>query len=194
MGDRMGQVIVVQYLTLDGVAEDPDGRGGTPFGGWAMRNGPEGIAGDKFRLGGILDDGVLLFGRRTWDHFATLWPPRDTPFARAMNGAEKAVVTNRPIPERLWAGSHAVPGALAAWITRTRQTRDVAVIGSLSVVDALRTADLVDEYRLITFPTAVGEGRRLFATPVDFELVSSEMTGPASLTVHRVRREPRHPA
>lgn len=184
----MGRLMVVQYITLDGVVEDPDGRGGTPFGGWAMAYGPEGVAGDKFRLGSIFDTGVLLFGRRTWDHFSTLWPTRDTPFAQAMNRAEKAVVTNRPLPDDVWANSHAVTGDTAGWVTATLASRDVVVIGSHSVVDALRAADLVDEYRLITFPTAVGEGRRLFEDAVQLDLVSSELTGPASLTVHRTRR------
>ena len=55
----MGRVIVVQYITLDGVVEDPDGSDGTTGGGWAMRYGPEGIAGDKFRLSSIMQTGVL---------------------------------------------------------------------------------------------------------------------------------------
>jgi dihydrofolate reductase len=186
--DDMGRLIVVQYITLDGVVEDPDGRGGTPFGGWAMAYGPEGVAGDKFRLGDIYDDGVLLFGRRTWDHFSKLWPARDHAFAQAMNRAEKAVATSRPLPDDVWTNSHPVPGDVVDWVTSTLATRDVVVIGSHSVVDALRAADLVDEYRLITFPTAVGEGRRLFEDAVQLDLVSSELTGPASLTVHRTRR------
>ncbi|MFB7884046.1 dihydrofolate reductase family protein [Microbacterium sp. NPDC056057] len=181
----MGRVIVVQYITLDGVVEDPDGSGGTPFGGWAMRYGPEGVAGDKFRLGSMLDTGVLLFGRRTWNHFAELWPGRDTPFARAMNRADKAVVTSRALPEDGWTNSRAVDGPLAEWIAETVTTQDVVVIGSGSVVQALREHDLVDEYRLIAFPTAVNAGRRLFPDAVDLELVSSEVTGPASLTIHR---------
>lgn len=184
----MGRVIVVQYITLDGVVEDPDGSGGTAFGGWAMSYGPEGVAGDKFRLGDVMRSGVLLFGRRTWDHFTTLWPPRDTPFARAMNDAEKAVVTGRPIPADAWSNSAAVAGPLGDWVTRTTERRDVAVIGSGSVVQQLREADLVDEYRLITFPTAVGAGRRLFPDGIALDLVSSEQTGPGSLTVHRVRK------
>jgi len=186
--DDMGRLIVVQYITLDGVVEDPDGRGGTPFGGWAMAYGPEGVAGDKFRLGSIFDTGVLLFGRRTWDLFSTLWPTRDNAFAQAMNRAEKAVVTSRPLPEDVWAHSHAVTGDVAEWVAATLASRDVVVIGSHSVVEALRAADLVDEYRLITFPTAVGEGLRLFGDAVRLDLVSSELTGPASLTVHRTRR------
>ena len=58
----MGRVIVVQYITLDGVVEDPDGSDRTTGGGWAMRYGPEGVAGDKFRLGSIVQTGVLLLG------------------------------------------------------------------------------------------------------------------------------------
>jgi len=184
----MGRVIVVQYITLDGTVEDPDGSDGTPFGGWAMRYGPEGVAGDKFRLGGMLETGVLLFGRRTWDHFATLWPPRRTPFAQAMNQAQKAVVTSRVLPEGAWSHSHVVDGPLADWVARTAPTCDVVVIGSGSVVRELRSAELIDEYRLIAFPIAVAAGRRLFAEPEQLELVSSEMVGPASLTVHRVAR------
>ncbi|MGI8750949.1 MAG: hypothetical protein ACR2MN_01270 [Acidimicrobiales bacterium] len=78
----MGRLIVTSFTTLDGVLEDPDGSDGTPFGGWAMRHGPQAVAGDKFRLGPILEHGTLLFGRRSWDHFRTLWPDRDDPFSR----------------------------------------------------------------------------------------------------------------
>jgi dihydrofolate reductase len=177
----MGRLIVVQYTTLDGVVEDPDGRGGTPFGGWAMRYGPEGVAGDKFRLGGILEAGVLLFGRRTWEHFSTLWPPRTTPFARAMNDATKAVATHHDLDLTRWSNSHLVEGPLTAWVERTRADRDVVVIGSGSVVDTLRGAGMVDEYRLITFPVAVGAGRRLFPDAVELRLASTESVGPAVL-------------
>jgi hypothetical protein len=55
-------VIVIQFITLDGIVSDPDGSGGTPTGGWAFRHGPETVAGDKFRLGGTLDEGVMLLG------------------------------------------------------------------------------------------------------------------------------------
>ncbi|MDR0343025.1 MAG: hypothetical protein LBI49_07860 [Nocardiopsaceae bacterium] len=55
-------VIVIEFITLDGIAGDPDGSGGTPGGGWAFRHGPEAVAGDKFQLGNVLADGVLLLG------------------------------------------------------------------------------------------------------------------------------------
>jgi dihydrofolate reductase len=70
----MGRVIVIEFVSLDGVMQDPDGREGFTYGGWAFRYGPEAVAGDKFRLGEILDTGALLLGRRTWQLFAQIWP------------------------------------------------------------------------------------------------------------------------
>ena len=183
----MGRTIVIQYITIDGVVEDPDGSDGAPFGGWAMRFGPEGIAGDKFRLGEIMSTGVLLFGRRTWDHFSTLWPPRDSDFAAAMNAATKAVVTSRPLDPGAWSNSTAVPGPLPEWVRATVPTRDVVVIGSGSVVQALMAEDLVDEYRLVTIPTATGAGRGLFPSGIRAKLVSAEQVGPGTLALYSTR-------
>jgi dihydrofolate reductase len=184
----MGRLIVVQFITLDGVVEDPDGSDGRDFGGWAMRFGPQGVAGDKFRLGPILETGMLLFGRRTWEHFSTLWPPRDDPFSQAMNRAAKAVVTHRFVDEGVWANSRAVPEPLPTWIAATLPGRDLVVIGSGSVIAQLLERDLIDEYRLLTFPTAVGTGRRLFPGDTRLELLSAERVGPANLSVLTNRR------
>jgi dihydrofolate reductase len=183
----MGRVIVIQFITLDGVVEDPDGSNHTTFGGWAMRHGPQGVAGDKFRLGPILQHGTLVFGRRTWEHFSTLWPNRDDPFSRAMNAADKAVATHREIDEATWSNSRAIEQPLTAWVRQQLSTTDLVVIGSHSVVDELAEADLVDEYRLITFPTAVGAGRRLFTDSRTLELVSAEQVGPAVLSILTTR-------
>jgi dihydrofolate reductase len=179
----MGRLLVVSFTTLDGVVEDPDGSDGTAFGGWAMRHGPAGIAGDKFRLGPILEHGTLLFGRRTWEHFRTLWPSRDDAFAKAMNAASKAVVTHRPVDESLWSHSRAVDAPLASWVRREVVATDIAVVGSGSVVAALEAEDLVQEYRVLIFPTVVGAGRRLLPAPRAMALVSSETVGPAVLSV-----------
>lgn len=183
----MGRLIAIQFITLDGVAEDPDGSGHSAFGGWAMRHGPQGVAGDKFRLGPLLEQGTLLFGRRTWELFSTLWPARDDPFSRAMNAADKAVVTHREIDPAAWSNSHAIDGPLVAWVSSRLATKDLVVIGSHSVLDTLVEADLVDEYRLLTFPTAVGAGRRLFTGSRRLELVSAEQVGPAVLSVLTTR-------
>jgi dihydrofolate reductase len=183
----MGSVIVIQFITVDGVVEDPDGSDGTPFGGWAMRHGPQGVAGDKFRLGPILDQGTLLFGRRTWDHFRRLWPARDDPFARAMNAADKAVATHHDIDPAAWTHTRRIGDPLLPWAEAERAATDLVVIGSGSVVRQLADADLVDEYRLLTFPTAVGEGRRLFPVPRHLALSSAEQVGPATLSIYRTR-------
>ncbi len=183
----MGHLIVIQFITLDGVVEDPDGSDRSEFGGWAMRHGPQGVAGDKFRLGPVLEHGTLMFGRRTWEHFSTLWPRRDDPFSLAMNAADKAVVTHREIDPVTWANSRAIDRPLATWVRHHLSSTDLVVIGSQSVVHELATDDLVDEYRLLTFPTAVGSGRRLFTEGRRLALVSTEQVGPGVLSVLTTR-------
>jgi dihydrofolate reductase len=179
----MGRLIVIQFVTLDGVVEDPDGSDQSAFGGWAMRHGPQGVAGDKFRLGPILEEGTLLFGRRTWEHFSTLWPRREDAFSQVMNAADKAVVTHREIDPLTWSNSRTIDRPLDGWVRHHLATTDLVVIGSHCVVAELAAADLVDEYRLLTFPTAVGSGRRLFTRSSMLELVSAEQVGPAVLSV-----------
>jgi dihydrofolate reductase len=183
----MGDVIVIQFCTLDGVVSDPDGRGGTGYGGWAFRYGPGAVSDDKFRLGTRMEQGVLLFGRRTWEHFSRLWPNRDSDFAKRMNAACKRVATSSAIDADAWSNSAAIDGDPLAWAKDERARRDLVVIGSLSLVRALAAADLVDEYRLITFPTVVGDGDRLFATgvPADFRFTEVEPVDAAVLTVLR---------
>ncbi|HET6626786.1 MAG TPA: dihydrofolate reductase family protein, partial [Nocardioidaceae bacterium] len=143
----------------------------------------QGVAGDKFRLGPILEHGTLLFGRRTWEHFSTLWPTRDDPFSQAMNAATKAVATHREIGPDAWTNSRAIDKALTTWLSDTLPATDVVVIGSGSVVEALADQGLVDEYRLLIFPTTTGSGRRLFPTGHRLELASVEQVGPAALCV-----------
>src|SRR3954467_695499 len=87
----MSDVIVIQFSTLDGVVSDPDGRWGTGHGGWAFRYGPGPVSDDKLRLGRRMEQGVQLYGRRTWEHFARLWRSRDGDFAQLMNSVPKRV-------------------------------------------------------------------------------------------------------
>lgn len=181
-------VIVIEFVTLDGVVEDPDGSGGTPGGGWAFRHGPETVAGDKFRLGPILDTGVLLFGRRTWQLFSRIWPGRTDPFATAMNEAAKVVASRTLDSVAAWANSTLLEGDLVAGVDRLRADRPVVVIGSTGLVHQLAAAGAVDEYRLLVFPTVLGTGERLFApaVPEDLELVSADVAGPTVLLRYRV--------
>jgi dihydrofolate reductase len=179
-------VVVVEFITLDGVVTDPDGSAGTPGGGWAFRHGPEAVAADPFRLGSVLDEGVLLLGRKTWELFSRIWPGRADPFSARMNAVPKLVASRTLTDTSAWANSTVVDGDLLGAVGRER--RDVVVPGSLSVVRALMAADLIDEYRLLTFPTILGTGGRLFPAggpPVDLELVSAGQAGAAVLARYR---------
>jgi dihydrofolate reductase len=179
-------VIVIEFITLDGIVTDPDASGGTPGGGWAFRHGPEAVAGDKFRLGSVLDEGVLLLGRKTWELFAGLWPGRSDPFSARMNAVPKLVATRTLAGTSAWANSAAVDGDVIDAVKR--EQRDVIIAGSLSIVRALMASDLVDEYRLLTFPTILGTGDRLFPAgqPTYLELISAEQAGPAVLAQYRM--------
>jgi dihydrofolate reductase len=170
-------VIVIEFITLDGFTSDPDGSGGTLTGGWVFQHGRETIAGDKFRLGRVLDDGVLLLGRKTWQLFARIWPGRDDPFATRMNAVPKLVASRTLSDASAWTNSQVVGDAIDAI---KREQRDVIITGSLSIVHRLITDDLVDEYRLLTFPTILGTGERLFpaGTPTaHLECLSAEQSG-----------------
>lgn len=180
----MGHVIVIEYITLDGVIEDPDGSQGTARGGWAFPGGPPAVAEDKFHLGPLMDSGVLLLGRQTWEFFAGRWPNRTGDFPSKMNQIPKVVATRSRTAVDEWQNSSLLDGPLDDAVGGLRAKGDVIVAGSLSIVGALQQADLVDEYRLLVVPIALGEGARLFPA-VDgsqlLELLSVEQTGQASL-------------
>ena len=179
-------VIVIEFITLDGIVSDPDGSGGTPAGGWAFRHGREAVVADPFRLGSVLDEGVLLLGRNTWELFSRIWPGRDDPFSARMNAVPKLVATRTLTDTAAWANSRAVDGDIID--TVKREQRDVVTMGSLSLVHSLMGNDLIDEYRLLTFPTLLGTGERLFPTdcpPAHLELVSAGQIGATVLSQYR---------
>jgi dihydrofolate reductase len=185
-------VIVIEFITLDGMVSDPDGSEGTPAGGWAFRHGPEAVAGDKFRLGRTLDDGVLLLGRTTWQLFSRLWPGRDDPFSTRMNAVPKLVASRSLTDTSAWANSRLIDGDLIDTVKRER--RDVIIAGSLSVVRALMANDMIDEYRLLTFPTVLGTGERLFPAgggPIYLDRVSAEGAGATVLARYSATRTAR---
>lgn len=184
----MGRVIVNQFISLDGIVTDPDGSGRTPAGGWAFRHGPGPVAGDKFRLGSILETGVTVFGRTTWELLGGLLSTRSDDFSIRMTKMAKLVASHSLTDVSGWANSTLIEGEVVDAVRAERDSRDVVVVGSLSVVRALQAADLVDEYRLMTFPTIVGTGERLFPAadaPIHLQLVSTVQVDPAVLTTYR---------
>jgi len=178
----MSRVIVIEFVSLDGVMHDPDGGEGSAQGGWAFRYGPEAVAGDKFRLGEVLDTGTLLLGRRTWQLFAKIWPGRDDPFSAKLNAMPKLVASRSLEDAAGWQNSTVLQGDLAAEVHQRKRAQDIVVTGSVSVIRTLMAQDLVDEYRLLVFPLVLGEGTRLFpygTAPVNLALVSAQTAGPA---------------
>jgi dihydrofolate reductase len=177
----MGRVIVMAFVSLDGITEDPDGSEKTPQGGWMFRYGPEAVAGDKFGLGEVLDTGVMLLGRRTWELFAGIWPGREDEFSAKMNTMPKLVASRSLARTDAWQNSSVLKGDLLAAVQEHKHEHDVMVTGSASVVRALAARDLIDEYRLLLFPLTLGAGRPLFpdgSTPADLALVSAQTSGP----------------
>jgi dihydrofolate reductase len=175
-------VIVIEFITLDGIVTDPDGSAGTPTGGWAFRHGPGTVAGDKFHLGKTLDEGVMLLGRTTWQLFSRIWPQRDDPFSARMNAVPKLVASRTLTDLSVWTNSQLLDGDLIDALEH--EARDVIITGSLNVVHALMAEGLIDEYRLLIFPTVLGTGERLFpagAPPLYLECLSAEQAGAAVL-------------
>ncbi|MFD9703623.1 dihydrofolate reductase family protein [Lentzea sp. NPDC059081] len=180
----MSDLIVTEFVTLDDVVEDPDGRAGTPGGGWAFRHGEKAVAGDKFDLGPLFETGVMLFGRTTWEHFSKLWPSRTGPFADRMNAIPKVVVSKSLTSADAWQNS-SVTDDLVSTVRALKARQDIVVVGSISVVRALAEHGLVDEYRLMVFPTVLGAGERLFTVPGELRLTSVEQKGSGALMRYR---------
>ncbi|MFE0461343.1 dihydrofolate reductase family protein [Kitasatospora sp. NPDC058965] len=179
-------VIVIQYMSLDGVVSDPTGAAGSARGGWLFRYGRGAeLAGDAFGIAPVLERGLLLFGRGTWQGFAGLWPNREGAFADVMNGARKVVASRTLTEVPQWANSRLLTGDPVEAVKR--ETRDVVVMGSLPLVRDLAAADLVDEYRLITLPTVLGTGERLFPVEGPYQeltLLESAPIGHSLYTRH----------
>jgi dihydrofolate reductase len=161
---EMAKIVVSQFVSLDGVIEDPGGSEKWDRGGWAFKfeRGPEG---DKFKLDEVMASDALLLGRVTYGGFAEAWPSRSGDFADKFNGMRKYVVSSS-MDEAEWNNSVVVkPDDIVSTVSKLRQEPggDVLVNGSAQLVQALRANDLVDEYRLMVFPTVLGGGKRLFA-------------------------------
>jgi dihydrofolate reductase len=186
----MGRVIVIEFVTLDGVVQDPDGSEGSAQGGWVFRYGPEAVADDPFRLGEVLDTGAMLLGRRTWELFTKIWPGRSDEFSAKINAMPKLVASRSMAGADEWQNSTVVEGDLVTAVRERKQAQDIVVTGSVSVVRALLAQDLVDEYRLIVFPLVLGSGSRLFpdgSIPIDLALVSVQAVDPTVRLIYARR-------
>jgi dihydrofolate reductase len=176
------RVVVTEFVTLDGVLEDPGGSEGTPHGGWAFRF-ERGAEGDKFKFDELMAADALLLGRVTYQGFAAAWPSitDEQGFAAKMNSMRKYVVSST-LEQAEWNNSSILRGNVVDEISRLKQQPggDLLVAGSAQLVQTLAEHNLVDEYRLMVYPLVVGGGKRLFGESVPmtgFSIVESSRTG-----------------
>jgi dihydrofolate reductase len=175
----VSRIVVSQFVTLDGVFEDPGGSESMERGGWAFRY-ERGEEGDRFKLDEVMGSDGLLLGRVTYEGFAAAWPSREDEFADKFNTMPKYVVSST-LTNPEWNNTRVVtlddiPGLEG----------ELLVNGSGRLVQALLERGLVDELRLMVFPTVLGNGRRLFGeTPSElpFRLVSAKPVGGDGVTI-----------
>ena len=158
----MGRIVVTEFVSLDGVMEDPGGSENFKYGGWTFEIS-RGDEGDKFKLDETMSSDALLLGRRTYEGFAEAWPSRDGEFADRFNSMSKYVVSST-LEDAEWTNSTVLNGDLAEEARRVRDEHegDIVVHGSAQLVQGLLESDLVDELRLMVFPVVLGDGKRLF--------------------------------
>jgi dihydrofolate reductase len=176
----MARIVVTEFVTLDGVFEDPGGSEDFERGGWAFQF-ERGEDGDKFKLDETMSSDALLLGRRTWEEFAKHWPEREGEFADKFNDSTKYVVSSTVSdPESVWSNSQVI-GLDEIGELRSRDGGDVVVHGSGRLARALLEKGLVDELRLMVFPVVLGAGKRLLdetRSTQPLRLVESRPVGP----------------
>jgi dihydrofolate reductase len=177
---RMGKIVITEFMSIDGVVEDPGGAEDFKYGGWSFEFS-RGEEGDKFKLDETAASDALLLGRVTYEGFADAWPSREGEFADKFNNMPKYVVSST-LTDPEWTNSAVVDGDLEQAVAKLRDEYegDVVVHGSPQLAQALIDKDLVDELRLMVFPVVLGAGKRLFGETSDkktLKLVESQPVG-----------------
>jgi dihydrofolate reductase len=159
----MRKLIVSEFITLDGVMEDPGGSEKTERGGWAFKF-QRGAEGDKFKMDEMLSCDAFLLGRRTYEEFAAAWPSRTGEFADMMNNMPKYVVSTT-LSNPIWKNTAVIRSNFADEIAKLKASpgRDILVAGSAQLVNSLLEHGQVDELRLMVYPVILGKGKRLFS-------------------------------
>lgn len=188
----MRELIVSEFVTLDGVMEAPGGEPSHPHTGWAGDvMSPEA---ERFKFDEVLGAGTLLIGRTTYESFAGAWPGYEGEFADRMNSMPKVVVSST-LREPEWSNTTVLDGDLVEGVQALKEQDGdpVLVNGSATLVHSLLEHDLVDELRLMVAPVSIGDGLRVFPASrrkLEWALdrtVTFE-TSPARIDVYRRRR------
>jgi dihydrofolate reductase len=185
----MGRVVVTEFVSLDGVMEDPGGSEGTAHGAWTFKF-DRGDDGNKFKADELWGADAQLLGRVTYEGFAAAWPSREgDEFSKKFNAMPKYVVSSTLSDEDAsWSNSTVLRGELAEDVgaLRDRTAGDILVAGSRALVHGLAEHGLVDEYRLMVFPIVLGSGKRLFDTggaQQTLRLLEQRAVGPDGVVV-----------
>jgi dihydrofolate reductase len=176
----MGRIVVTEFISLDGVIEDPGGAEDFKYGGWSFEFS-RGEEGEKFKFDETMASEAQLLGRVTYEAFADSWPPRTGEFADKFNNMPKYVVSST-LSDPEWTNSTVLDGDLDEAVAGVKEKHDgdILVHGSAQLVQGLLDRDLVDELRLMVFPVVLGTGKRLFGDTSDkkaLRLVDSRTVG-----------------
>jgi dihydrofolate reductase len=170
------KIVATQYVSLDGVMQDPVGMEGSGLGDWTgpFARGPEG---DKFKVDELFASDAVLLGRTTYEAFAAVWPEveDETGFADRINSLPKFVVSNT-LKEAGWNNSTIVSGDIVEKIRALKEEPggDILVYGSTVLLHRLMPYGLIDSYSLMVYPTVLGRGKRLFPDGTKLDLTLAE--------------------
>ena len=179
----MGRIVVTEFISLDGVIEDPGGSEDFEHGGWSFQF-DRGDDGNQFKSDETMNSDALLLGRKTWEGFAEAWPSREGEFADRFNSMPKYVVSST-LTDPSWTNSTVI-GIDDVERVRDEADGDLVVHGSGRLVEGLLERGLVDELRLMVFPVVLGQGQRLWGATPDkrtFKLTDSRPVGPDGVAV-----------
>src|ERR1700716_1401276 len=163
----MGRIVVTEFVSLDGVMQDPGGDSSWKHAGWTFKIS-RGDEGDKFKLDETFDTEALLLGRVTYQGFAKAWPSVPGPFGDKFNAMPKYVVSST-LEKAEWNNSTILKGDVVKEVSELKQKLkgNIAVHGSARLAQTLLEHDLVDELRLMVYPVILGSGKRLFGETTD---------------------------
>ena len=189
----MRNVVVTEFITLDGVFEDPGGSEQTEHGGWSFKFWSD--ESGKYKYDELVASDAMLLGRVTYQGFAAAWPEMtdEAGFADRMNSLPK-YVASRTLDKLEWQNSHLIEGDVVDAVSALKQQegQNILVGGSGRLANVLLRADLVDELRFLVSPLVLGSGRRFFedgSAPRTMELVEAVSLdmGVLALTYRRQR-------